>query len=101
MTLDPTSRGEIARRAVSREPIPSLPTIGRSIIVATQGAAVHRIRRRRRLFGGHVQFSVRSYNLKEGRERTGHVGVRAPDEHGLYFGKFGGQFMHRDLAVPP
>src|SRR5216684_7366746 len=48
-----------------------------------------------------MQFSIRSYNLKEGRERTGHVGVRAPNEHSLHFSKLGGQFMHRDLAVPP
>jgi len=34
-----------------------------------------------------------------GRERTGHVGVRAPNEHSLHFSKLGGQFMHRDLAV--
>src|SRR5712675_2823877 len=57
--------------------------------------------RRTRLFGSYMQFSVRSYNLKEGQERTGNVGVRAPNEHSLYFGKFRGQFMHRDLAVPP
>src|SRR6266853_3870452 len=57
--------------------------------------------RRTGLFGGYMQFSVRSYNLKEGRERTGHVGVRAPNEHSLHFSKLGGQFMHRDLAVPP
>src|SRR5882757_3860539 len=56
---------------------------------------------RTRLFGGYMQFSVRPYNLKEGQERTGDVGVRAPNEHSLYFGKFRGQFMHRDLAVPP
>src|SRR5258706_306359 len=56
--------------------------------------------RRTGLFGGYMQFGVRSYNLKEGRERTGHVGVRAPNEHRLHFGKLGLQFMHRDLAVP-
>src|SRR5882672_6808067 len=55
----------------------------------------------RRLFGGYMQFVFRSYNLKEGRERTGNVGVRAPNEHSLHFGKLGLQFMHRDLAVPP
>ena len=58
--------------------------------------------RRTRLFGGYMQFSVRpQYNLKEGRERTGHVGVRASNEHRLHFGKLGLQLMHRDVAVPP
>src|SRR5882762_11517449 len=57
--------------------------------------------RRTRLFGSYIQFSVRSYNLKEGQERTGNVGVRAPNEHRLHFGKFGRQFMHRDPAIPP
>src|SRR5260221_12738978 len=52
-------------------------------------------------FGCYMQFSGRSYNLKEGRERTGHVAVRAPNEHTLQLGKLGVQFMHRDLAVPP
>src|SRR5882762_5619160 len=57
--------------------------------------------RRTSLFGGYMQFRVRSYNLKEGRERTGHVSVRAPNEHSLHFGKLGVQFMHRDPAVLP
>src|SRR5258706_9897806 len=58
--------------------------------------------RRTGLFGGYMQFSSRpQYNLKEGRERTGHVAVRAPNEHSLHFGKLGVQFMHRDLAVQP
>src|SRR6267142_569800 len=57
--------------------------------------------RRTRLFCGYTQFGVRSYNLKEGRERTGHVGVRAPNEHSLHFGKLGVQFMHRNPAVLP
>src|SRR6266446_5871522 len=53
------------------------------------------------LFRGYTQFSVRPCNPKEGQERAGHVGVRAPNEHSLHFGKLGGQFVHRDLAVPP
>jgi hypothetical protein len=48
-----------------------------------------------------MQFSGRSYSLKEGQERTGHVSVRAPNEHSLHFSKFGVQFMRRDPAVPP
>jgi len=56
---------------------------------------------RPRLFGGYVQFRVRSHDLKEGQERTRHIGVRPPNEHSLYFGKLGVQFMHRDLAVSP
>src|SRR5258707_15540082 len=48
-----------------------------------------------------MQFSIRWYNLKEGREGTGQVGVRAPNEHSRPFSKLGGQFMHGDLAVPP
>src|ERR1700675_3005843 len=48
-----------------------------------------------------MQFIVRPYNLKEGRERAGHVGVRAPNEHSLHLSKLWGQLMHRDLAVPP
>jgi len=45
-------------------------------------------------------FSIRSYNLKEGRERTGHVGVRAPNET-VCTSANRGQFMHRDLGRPP
>src|SRR5258705_3395839 len=48
-----------------------------------------------------MQFSVWSHNLKEGRERTRHIAVSAPNEHRLHFGKLGVQFMHRDLAVSP
>src|SRR5258705_13316011 len=48
-----------------------------------------------------MQFSVRSHNPEEGQERAGHIGVRAPNEHSLHFGKLGVQFMHRDLAVSP
>jgi hypothetical protein len=53
------------------------------------------------LFGGYMQFSVRSYNPEEGQERTGHVTIRAPNEHRLHFGKLRVQFVHRDLAVSP
>src|SRR5260370_35241826 len=48
-----------------------------------------------------MQFGVRSYKLKEGRERAGHVGIRTPNKHSFHLGKLGVQLMHRDLAAPP
>jgi hypothetical protein len=36
MIMEPTSRDEIERSIVTREPTPSIPAIGQSIIVVTQ-----------------------------------------------------------------
>src|SRR6266404_1645884 len=73
----------------------------RALVSERHGETARRANPAAKLFGGYMQFGFRSYKLKEGRERTGHVGVRAPNEHSLHFGKFGGQFVHRALAVPP
>ena len=48
-----------------------------------------------------MQFGTWSYNLKEGRERTGHVGVRPTNEHSLHVSKLGLKLMHGNLTVSP
>ena len=90
MNMGPASRCKIERSVELRQEEMSLAFAGSATTSCPE-----------KLFGSYMQFSVRSYNLKEGRERAGHVGVRAPNEHCLYFGKLGVQFMHRDPAVPP
>src|SRR5580692_12072548 len=100
--MEPTYREEIEGRVVVQEPIHQFWRLGAgSAATSCPDPNLVRGLLRTMLFGGYMQFGVRSYNPKERRERTGHVGIRPPNEHSLHFGKLGLQFMHCDLAVLP